>query len=310
MGYYSAGDQNNHVFYMKLDPTSRSAIVELYWPTGRYNGYNTRNLTTESGAQGPYMQIYTNGTFDTASELTGFVDSSGTRHVFYFDGASNVVENYFSGHWWANSPGGRGNYGQSTGISSLWDGSVEHVYFAGYDGNLWEDYDNGQWWSHPLTGSTGAVQPTISASQAPSGYGHFTSSLINGTSQAIWGVPSDNSGLRLVAALPNWQSFLWPSSLVPAIGLSSAMLAINGSPVYVGTDSLIYAPNSSSTSLQAAFGGPAVGDSGITGFYDGTNYHIFYVGSDGHLHEYYSPNMSTWSTNDLCNAVHESSLVF
>ncbi len=241
--------------------------------------------------------------YASVSTLTGIVDSSNEMHLYYASANRGVTEVYFvNGRWWQGFPSGNANATGGTGMTSLWDGSLEHIYYTGTDGTLWEDYLPGcsGWCNHALTGS---------ASTSPSG---FLSATYPGV-QAVWGA-QPSGGMRLMARYPSgWVGSTLSSSQTPALSTSSPSISIQGNPFYIGSDQNIYQPDQNTTPIQQTSGGPqseltavsaSTGWTGplgpLTGGKDATgNWHLFYIGTDGHVHEYYGNGSATWSTNDL-----------
>ncbi len=300
-GYYSSGDNQDHLFYQ----SSEGNIHEAYWTDnpGANGAVTDTDLTATLHTyvgHGSVDKYAGNQIFVNPSTLTGFFEGN-LNHIFYSDATGVIRELYhYSGGWSTGHASRAANAVNGRGLSSQWDGGCEHIYYTATDGGLWEDYDCGSWQSHELSGPSGAITPPITGGQVPSGY--LTSYDISGT-QGIWGIQSDRTELRYVQYVNQWESL---EVSVPALGdPSSAVISVNFNPYYVGSDGLIY---DFSTSLQSLYGGPAVlrtasGTqlSEITGFLDTASYsHIFYVGTDGDLHEYYqAPNQTTWSMSQL-----------
>ncbi len=314
MGYYSPGDHDHHLFFINGND---GHIHEWFWPDGSMNNFSPangavsdRDVTYESNSPLPAGTLtnYSNGTVVTGpATLTGFVDSSYVGHVYYTDNLSRVHELYYSsGQWWEGSPAGQANALDGKGMTSLWDGAREHIYFTGLDGSLWEDWFSSGWQSHALTGSTGVVNPKITVSQSPSGY---LVAMLQGT-QEIFGPSTDGLGMRAVIydTSAGWESDEFTG--LGNLSVDSPMVAYNNWWFYEGMDQRIYLPGISfSQSLQAMFGGLNVAmiDGGaelgpISGFVDSSNNsHIFYIGTDGNLWEYYSSNMTYWSVHSIGN---------
>jgi hypothetical protein len=315
-GYYSPSDQNNHLFMID----SNAHIIEWYWPeTSALDDYqqgnggiSVRDVSYQSGTL-PFTDGVTMGTYDgygcqypsAVTTLTGFVDSSNTMHLYFINSSYGVTEAYFpsgGSQWFQGYPGGQSSVATGgLGLSSLWDGTIEHIYFTGLDGNLWEDYYgdgdcSGAWCSHSLSSSNG-----------PTSY--ITSTDPN--TETVW-YASGEPSLVIYAYYDVWETLTFPSSYTPLLSTTGSLLSplvqILGSPFYIGTDQNIYQPNTNTSPIQQSFGGVksefTAGGTQIGPLSGGVDssgtLHLFYVGTDQHLHEYYQASGSSdWAVNDL-----------
>jgi hypothetical protein len=255
------------------------------------------------------------------TNLVGFQDtaSAKTHHLFYLGwGGStpsvnpNLYEMYASDAYdaWTNhaiaviAPTSRNT---PTGLSALWDGSVEHVYWNAAPGVLNETYYSGNWYTHTLLSSptytpffnTTAVSPVNGMEyvwgQAWSAqYARDANAAAQLTYTASAGWKSD------IAAAPNLDvgsgtaSFTWKDNTAGLQGSGT-----DGGLFYIGTNNAVYEylPGFGSTILSyGAASNRQYAPTGnqITGFYDGGsgsagNLHLFYVDNAGFVVELYEP---------------------
>jgi hypothetical protein len=298
LGYYNPRDSDNHIFYINND----GHLHEWYWPeTGDLSNYDfngvqidDRDLTVETSTPPPLV-TFNSGYVQTATTITGFVDSSNISHVFFTDAYHRLHELYNNGSWWGGGPtSAQANATNGQGLTSLWDGSTTMLYFTGLDGNLWNEWLlNGTWKETQITGTGGALN--LSTAQAPNG---FLSALLP-TSSVIIGTEGSGPSARAVAATAiEWATEEFTGN--PALSVNSPTIGLPGNDaaywVYAGTDQNLYIENLYSTngpavSIESQYGGPKVSLTAggsqltpITGFYDGGtsgNYHIFYISQLG-----------------------------
>lgn len=106
----------------------------------------------------------------------------------------------------------------------------------------------------------------------------------------------------------------WSSINLPGnVAFASASLLYADSTGYrfffVGSDSHLYQILRSGDNVDfstSSFGDGSIVSSGtyggppqITGFFDGSDDHVFYVGTDGKVHEYYGPPGGAWTGHSI-----------
>jgi hypothetical protein len=155
-------DGVEHVFYRNQS----GYVCELYYLNGRWWG---NNLTLDTGGPATEYPV-----------ITSF-SGRGIEHVFYQSQVgdhSHVCELYYNGSWWGNDLTAvtSGPEAPGTGITSLFDGSVEHVYYlggpAGGPLHVHELYYNGAWWGNDLTAAANAGYPFQSITSLFDGMQH------------------------------------------------------------------------------------------------------------------------------------------
>jgi outer membrane protein assembly factor BamB len=185
-------------------------------------------------------------------------------------------------------------------VTAYWDGSVQHVIFdcindqSPYAHELWETYNNGQWFTH-------AIASTANGGSAP--YGQFAGGA-SGGKQGILGVGVAGTN-KLVYT--SFSGGVWSSVSISAPSLShNSTVAVYPDSTgiryfFVGANGHIYSlaspgsqntitdlsvhPGQSSFATGTTNGIPWISD--LAGFFDGTNDHVFFIGADGFVHEFY-----------------------
>lgn len=311
LAYYNAYDNTNHVIYESVSPqdSNRPDIVDMFWygsASSCASGSGYVILTGPSSAtQAPAPLALSNGDGSFQfSTLAGFTDSSNVSHVFYTDASLNIHELYrYHGTWYQGYPPGAAEAVDGQGMTAVWDGSTEHVFVTGTDFNLWDvSHSSSGWKTTRLSGSGGAVSPNISSSMAP--IGSMSATLYNGTSAAVWGPAEGQTYLTLVADIGG----TWEAGALAPPNLSSGCPTTTtsfGTPYYIGTNQDVYAPNSN-VDMTVKWGqprseltnngtqlGPLTGGTDAAG-----NDHLFYIGTDQLIHEYYT-GCGGWCGNTI-----------
>jgi hypothetical protein len=333
---YSDGT-NNHVF--GISPIGSQPHVVEYYGSPVPNQRN--DLTIASGTQetphgsvtycGPYQNIQC---VSSPSSLTGFWDGT-VEHVFYETWDTYTIHElyHYNNRWWDNPlPGVPAMATNGAGLTSLWDGSIEHVYYTGQDADLHELYFSGRWWDNDWNkvkwGKVGIVNYN---SALAASYDGQTST------QGVFGVAWPQTGdlLRFTygpsgfsggyVALTNFNA----ASKILTYDVSSTQCLNQAQPpcsttsqrqlFYVGSDHYLYEVTGSTAHLispsfnpyQCSYtnpnGNPPPGyfvnaNSPISGFYDGTYRHIFFL-FGGDVMEMVSYPGGSWLMNDLsCGA--------
>jgi hypothetical protein len=168
-------------------------------------------------------------------------------------------------------------------MSAVWDGSAEHVFVLGTDGNIWDINFNGSWHSTKVTGPNGTIA-NFNRTYTPEGY--VTATMFDGAPM-LWGGASQQ--IALVGLLEPFTAFTLAVPQVSSISTTAALG--DGTPFYIDTARFLRDQNGNS--MAALYGGPwselTGGQIGpLTAGTDawGTG-HVFWIGNDGHIHEYY-----------------------
>lgn len=298
---------SQHVFYLGGD----NHVHELRWdPAG---GWRETDLMTAAADGAPSAAV--------GSALAGYVRGS-VQHVFYLGADRHVHE-----LWWDPASGWRAvdlmtavaggapNAAVGSALAGYPLGVTQHVFYLGGDNHVHElRWDPAGGW-HQTDLMTAAVRgaPNAAVGSALIGYplGNSPHAFYVGTAghvHELWWDPA--SGWR-------------PTDLMTAIAESAPNAAVGGAlagyPLdnsqhvfYVGTDNHVHdlwwdrASGWRPTDLMtaAARGAPdaAVG-SALAGYPLGHSQHVFYVGTDNHVHELWWDRASGWHPTDLVAAV-------
>jgi N,N-dimethylformamidase beta subunit-like protein len=278
-GYQFLTEPTQHVVYRGTDGN----IYELWWDSA--NGWGIGNLTG------------TVGTPLAAGDPCGYAfEGTATQHVVY-----RGVDGHIWELWWDAANGWGGGSLTSTTGAPLAAGdptgyvlaadSTQHVMYRAVDGHIWElwwDSANG-WGAGDLTGVTGATPPAGD----PSGYAFeatYTQHVVyRGIDSHIYEMWWDSAN--------GWGA----GDLCGATGAPNAA----GHPCgYMfdaeGTQHVVYrdfsghvielwwgaASGWSAGDLTAVSGGPvAAGDPAGFAYAPRNTQHVFYRGTDGHVHE-------------------------
>lgn len=312
-----------HVFYLAdpggtdgyYGPTFNANNPLLFEEYGNPpNQNNWTDLTDNSAGAYPYFSgfpyMMTDGSYkipgvSSASTLTGFWDGS-VEHVFFIDDNSCVNEIYYNGQWWGhclNSNGiALGSNGQDLdgmGMTSLWDGTVEHVFYEN-SGGVQEAYFNGQWWP----GSPPSLDGDVLVSDGLSGDEEIYASGVGfGTGVGLDGKNGSGSWWSTSVGDGTSGFCTYGSDAVVYIGPYS--LGWGQNYFCVGQDHDVWSvdQNQNVTPMNVpVLVSSTASPQAITGFWDGYCRHVFYIGSDSHVHEQYACNGGGWGSNDLMNA--------
>jgi len=299
----SVDDGDIHLIFI-----SGGSIWETVWHDGPGICENSNpqgyNLTDETGSPAPYSQPNTAG-YTTYSSLSGFRDSNNYLHIFYIAQDKSLHELYrdTNANWWRGYPPGYANAFGGRGMSAFFNGN-ENIFVTGTDNNLWVVwFDSNGWHTQQMTGNS-FLNPPLTTNASPA---NFITTGLSAGNPVIWG-PSTNGLLTIVELAGSaWYSGAFQGSGTPALDLTlSPTLTMPGTgwPYYIGSDGHMHSPNNGQD-ITAQFGGPP-GEpiqgrefSPLTGGVDtrGTE-HLFYIGNDHLLHEYYGDGTS-WSTNTV-----------
>jgi hypothetical protein len=191
-------------------------------------------------------------------------------------------------------------------VTAYWDGSVQHVIFdcvndqlngTSYPHELWETYYNGNWWTH-------AIASTANGQYSPAGYFMGAYSSASGV-EGILGLGPAGSKTLVYTSFVNRQwgsvsisvpSLTYNSTVLvypDSTGLRAFFVGENPGHVYAiqGLGSTNTVVDLSSTPGQSSGAASNLNNvawtSDLAGYTDGTNDHVFFIGADGYIHEFY-----------------------
>lgn len=141
-------------------------------------------------------------------------------------------------------------------------------------------------------------------------FGFFASVSSAQNYQYVLGAPFSGTGtILLLENYPGSGGWLEQQFSAPSFTNGCPLIAYTtgqGSAVafYAGMDLNVYNWSNGILMSRATLVGASQvmmnpGPAGITGFWDGTYQHVFYIGGDSHVHEFYGIASSGWQTNDL-----------
>jgi hypothetical protein len=200
-------------------------------------------------------------------------------------------------------------------MASLWDGEEAHVYYTG--GNELY-YFNQQWWQGSPPGTLGGYlsASATGATEHLFGSASFASNFVTDLKVSDPSVPpsADFSCSTDASAATGWCT----TPVAMEAGAASCDVSSPTVTYLAGTQTVYFCTASDGAILQYTAAGTSAGVTAIqldvpaeidtttepqyspvSGFYDGDNLHVFYIGADGHVHEAYSPDGQSWATNDL-----------
>jgi outer membrane protein assembly factor BamB len=253
------------------------------------------------------------GYFATPQSHSSIWDG-GNQHLFVVaeKGDGTLHELYKAGGTWFDHGIPQCSYsgvnGQPSYVTAYWDG-VQHAIHACVNPQtgaqeLWETYNSGQWFTQPIASSA-------SGGSVP--YGQFAGAS-NGGVEGILGIgPAGTNTLVYTSFSPVTR--LWSSVpiTVPSLSYNSTVVAYTDSAgfryFFVGANGHVYSlasPGGQNTvtdlssspgqsSLASGVTNSVPWTSDLAGFFDGTNDHVFFVGADGFVHEFYGAASSPFS---------------
>jgi hypothetical protein len=259
---------------------------------------------------GTWTQV--NGVWVTAvtnpSTLAAITPGSGTDYLYYASTDGQIHEAWGNAGSWLNCTvdgvGGRTCDGSIGGVpwsqtvnganmAAITDGTNLHVYYQGtYNSQttLRERYYSGGWQS-------GAPKYDLA--------GYFSAVSLRNTDEHIFGYDGSYTTMDLEYYLSGWYRSgvggTTCDSTSPTVSYES-----NGYGYYFCSQGgKIYYSYSGGTAIQLNL--PVTASANlITGFHAGSYCHIFYIGTDAHVHEMYSYQCSTtpsnWGTTDVTSS--------
>jgi hypothetical protein len=297
-----------HLFFLHQNGSvfDVEEVYGLYIGEGAY-GYQTNDLTTDTGSSyrpDGYEENYStktgnisgvSQTYEYSTGLTGFWDGS-IEHVFYgSENGGNLAELYNNGSWWVHSIATNPfTAGTEQHIASLWDGSISHVYYhTGSAGDLGETYYSGTWYSHDL--SRGATAPAAASPLFATGGDQDGDPL-----QYVWGATSTAGDLSLWYNSGSWNEFTYTgkTGLTTSSTVTGYSAPLNetifseyfwvepsNGHIWYGGYGEQDITGGSAPALPSYSGGSL---SPLSGCFDGTNLHVFYIGNDSNVWEIYT----------------------
>jgi hypothetical protein len=319
-GWYSPGSSlisyfdgvNGHLFFQGT--SGSSDILELKGNPPSSTGTVTNVTAQSNGSPGAVYYNYTAGSTTVdgilpASNLTGFWDGH-TDHVFYEDSGANIHEAYYNGAWWDGvvAPANALPYGPAGVLRSVWDGTDEMIFYPLYGYNVQESVPFSAGLGATIFASGAWSSKSISLPNYPSA-DLFATSPGSGTAVVIGGI-----GQNLLQQVTRRetqttkQPFPETEQTTPNFMPSLPILSFSDSQgnqiFYVGTDQHIhhFAGSNSAVDMSTAPGNDgslaALNNTGtgtatpLSGFFDGTNDHVFFINTNNNVEEFYwqAPN--------------------
>ncbi len=311
-GYLYCNDSNRHLLEFAGNPPAFSTDITAATssPTiwGKQYAYSTCQGTACVKVAGltypPTLGAYHVPARHTASgEHVFYPADDGTLHESYYDTAWH--DRAIEGPGAAYDPG-QSYTGGGQGLTALWDEIDRARLLPQLSGGSYEFSNNGTW--SPTTLATRAQPVPISflASTSPANQQLYVygANARNGAADVLtffgaWsesveaesGMTATNPNIAYSAAgLP--QFFYLGSDRHVRDGVSGLDITLQTSAVFPSYDAFLPQPPADS---------PYLGNSNLTGFWDGACRHIFYVAGDGHVHELDSCESSgnSWHADDL-----------
>jgi len=301
---------NAHLFYLGNPVSGQPSTADLFVKVG--NPLTTSSAVTDLSADLQARPFYASVSPSRPNPGWNFVNDGTTlsgmwdgtnAHVFYAGNDSCVHEAYKYGATWAGAAddhclGGAAPslYQDIAGLdlTSLWDGKTEHVFYRG-NGGFAELYYSGAWYE--------GTPPNLEG-------GFLSATGVGGIENVFGG--TIGSTFQVDSKLgPQWatQAVTMPSDTCNVGSPTLAYQTPLGAQFFcTGANGIIqrFLPANNDVRtlpLTVLAETDTVGPldySPLTGFYDGSNMHVFYIGTDGHVHEEYSGDSgNTWGSNDL-----------
>ncbi len=293
---FRLGTNSKHVFFIGTD----NHVYELYFTAG--TGWVFNDLTSLARAVRPAA----------TSALDGHRLSDDSKHVFFIGTDSHV-------HELVIAPGGRWADNDLTALATavpptpasaltsyrLISTNSQHVFFIGTDNHVHELFiDGGSWADNDLTALATAVPPTPAS--ALTGY------PLSDDSQHVFFIGTDNHVHELFIDGGSWAdndltALATAVPPTPASALTGYPLSDDSQHVFfIGTDNHVHElsinggswADNDLTALAGAV--PPTPGSALTGYPLSTNSkHVFFIGTDNHVHELFLAPGGSWLDNDL-----------
>jgi len=318
--FYNPTDKTEHVTFIPSFQNGKTPaaipLTEFYHDTQWHMNQDFRDPTDTTPLRG--------------STMTSLFDGS-VEHVFFGQSSLSANANDHNEVWELYNAGGwsshdltRGatpvsivesqscnGYNAScarsfTGLSSLWDGSVEHVFYGTGNGHLMEVYNpGGGWFMNDLTtdsGDSGVDTENIK-------------SMWDGTTEYV--VYTKGDAIDMVSCGPGgcWNTFTRITDIVGDASMTCCAGFAAGSTLNVFFVDLFshvklayrvspghgVTPFWSEEDVTALSGVKQAPVNALNSYYDGVSFHVFFVGSDSHIYELYSTSSSStsWASRDV-----------
>jgi hypothetical protein len=292
---FRLSNNSKHVFFIGTD----KHVYELYFTAGE--GWVFNDLTALAGAVAP----------TPSSALEGFRLGDDSKHVFFI-GTDNHVHELFiaaGGRWDDNDlttlAGAVPPAATSALVGFRLGDNSKHVFFIGTDNHVHELFTASAGWAdNDLTTLAGAVAPTPGS--ALTGY------PLSDNSQHVFFIGTDNQVHELFIAGAGWAdnnltTLAGAVAPTPGSALVGYPLSDNSQHVFfIGTDSHVHElfiagagwADSDLTTLAGAV--PPTPTSALAGYRLSNNSkHVFFIGTDNHVHELFIAAGAGWLDNDL-----------
>ncbi len=292
------GPNSKHLYFIGTD----NHVYELYFTAGTDWVFN--DLTSLARAKQP----------TPTSALAGHGFGNDSKHVFFIAIDNHVHELFIAGDGrWADNDlttlagvGAKPPTPTSALTSHLLGDNSQHVFFIGTDNHVHELFiDGGTWADNDLTALAGAVPPTPTSA--------LTSHRLGDDSQHVFFIGTDNHVHELFIAGAGWHdnnltTLAGAVPPTPTTHLTGYRLLIDNSQhvFFIGTDNHVHELDIAGagwhdhdlTTLAGAV--PPTPGSALTGYPLGDNSkHVFFIGTDNHVHELYFTGGAGWVDNDL-----------
>ena len=292
---FRLSNDSKHVFFIGTD----NHVYELYFTAG--TGWVYNDLTALARAVAPAA----------TSALAGFRLSDDSKHVFFI-GTDNHVHELFiagDGRWDDNDLTTLAGAVPPAATSALTGHRLsddsQHVFFIGTDNHVHELFIAGAGWAdNNLTTLAGAVAPTPTSA--------LTGHRLSDDSQHVFFIGTDNHVHELFIAGAGWAdnnltTLAGAVPPTPTSDLTGYPLSDNSQHVFfIGTDNHVrelfiagagWADNDLTTLAGAV---PPTPTSALTGYrLSNDTKHVFFIGTDDHVHEFFFTAVTGWVDNDL-----------
>ena len=292
---FRLSNDSKHVFFIGTD----NHVYELYFTAG--TGWVYNDLTALARAVPPAA----------TSALAGFRLSDDSKHVFFI-GTDNHVHELFiagDGRWDDNDlttlAGAVAPAATSALTGHRLSDDSQHVFFIGTDNHVHELFIAGAGWAdNDLTTLAGAVPPTPASA--------LTGHRLSDDSQHVFFIGTDNHVHELFIAGAGWAdnnltTLAGAVPPTPTSALTGYPLSDNSQHVFfIGTDNHVrelfiagagWADNDLTTLAGAV---PPTPTSALTGYrLSNDTKHVFFIGTDDHVHELFFTAVAGWVDNDL-----------
>jgi hypothetical protein len=291
---------SQHVFFIGTD----KYVHELDIAAGGI--WHDNDLTTLAGAVPPVP----------ASDLAGYPLDDNSKHVFFVGTDHHAYELYFTARegWVFNDLTALARAVPPISTSALaghqLGGNSKHVFFIGTDSDVHELFiaSGGRWADNNLTTMASAVLPTPTSALTSYRLGNSQHVFFIGTDNHVHELFIDGAGWvdNDLTASANAGAGAVPPT--PTSDLTGYPLGNSQHVFFIGTDSHVHelfidgagwADNDLTASANAGAGAvPPTPTSDLTGYPLGNSQHVFFIGTDDHVHELFIDGAG-WLDNDL-----------